>query len=211
MDMGSGKGYLTFSLYDFLIREYGLNATICGVELREQLVSFCNELAVKNQFTNLHFEAKDINDFEGKIDMLIALHACDTATDIAIAKGIKARADIIIVAPCCHKQIRRQMDANASSIFQPMLKHGIFCERTAEMLTDTIRALLLELHGYKTKVFEFISTEHTAKNVMIVATLQSKNNLQIEKILMQIDCLKQQFGINSHFLEQLLAEYDSNL
>lgn len=213
VDMGSGKGYLTFSLYDFLVREHALKASVCGVELREQLVDFCNKLALKNQFTNLHFEAKDINDFEGKIDMLIALHACDTATDIAIAKGIKAQADIIIVAPCCHKQIRRQMDiniSNISNVFQPILKYGIFCERTAEMLTDTIRALLLEVHGYKTKVFEFISTEHTAKNVMIVATLQSKNNLQTEKIGVQINDLKQQFGIKTHFLEQLLADFDAN-
>lgn len=210
VDMGSGKGYLTFSLYDFLVREHGLQAEVCGVELREQLVTFCNELAAKNQFINLHFEAKNINDFEGKIDMLIALHACDTATDIAIAKGIKAQADIIIVAPCCHKQIRRQMNVNTSDIFQPILKYGIFCERTAEILTDTIRALLLEMYGYKTKVFEFISTEHTAKNVMIVATLQTKNKVQNEKILAQIHNLKQQFGIKTHFLEQLLADFDKN-
>ncbi len=206
VDMGSGKGYLTFALYDFLVREHGLKVEVCGVELREQLVNFCNELAIKNQFVNLHFEAKDINDFEEKIDMLIALHACDTATDIAIAKGIKAEADIIIVAPCCHKQIRRQMEANASGIFQPILKHGIFCERTAEILTDTIRALLLEAYGYKTKVFEFISTEHTAKNVMIIATLQGKNNNISKKSFEQIENLKQQFAIKSHFLEELLQE-----
>lgn len=206
VDMGSGKGYLTFALYDFLTNQCDLTPEVFGIELRKQLVDFCNKLAIKNQFTKLVFEAKDIIEFEEKIDMLIALHACDTATDIAIAKGIKANAAIIVVAPCCHKQIRRQLEASVSGVFQPILKHGIFCERTAEMITDTIRALLLEVHGYKTKVFEFISTEHTAKNVMIVATLQQKNLVQSQKILLQIDNLKQQFGIQSHFLEQLLAE-----
>ena len=112
-------------------------------------------MAKKSGFHQLQFIAKDINDFEvEKLDVLIALHACDIATDIAIAKGIQSNAGLIVVAPCCHKQIRKEM--NCSSELAPILKHGILEERQAELVTDGIRALLMEAHGYKTKVFEFI-------------------------------------------------------
>ncbi|MFM2268490.1 MAG: hypothetical protein RL757_1931 [Bacteroidota bacterium] len=202
VDMGSGKGYLTFALYDFL-QQIDANPKVFGIELRPHLVEFGNQLATKIGYENLKFEAKDINDFSGKMDLLIALHACDVATDVAIAKGMEADAEIIVVAPCCHKQIRKAM--TSAGIFEPMVQHGILRERMAEMLTDTIRALILEENGYQTKVFEFISMEHTAKNVMIVATKKSKKN---EKIAAQsraeIEALKQQFGIENHFLDTIL-------
>ena len=130
--------------------------------------------------------------------MLIALHACDIATDIAIAKGIQSDASIIIVAPCCHKQIRKEM--NCSTSMQSILRHGILLERQAELVTDGIRALLLEANGYSTKVFEFISTEHTPKNVMIVATRGKIN----EDALGKIKSIKKEFGIGEHYLERLL-------
>lgn len=199
VDMGSGKGYLTFALYDFLTRSKTINPTIVGIELREHLVSYCNDLAKQSNFKNLSFIAQDIMDFPAdQMDMLIALHACDIATDLAIAKGIKANAEIIIVAPCCHKQIRKDM--NCTNAMQSVLQHGILAERQAELLTDGIRSLLLEVHGYKTKVFEFISTEHTPKNVMIVAT-KSKPK---PELLKQIAAIKKQFGITTHYLETLL-------
>jgi Methyltransferase domain len=198
-DFGSGKGYLTFALYDFLMSNLAMTPLVLGFELRENLVNFCNNLADKNAFNNLKFIAQDINDFETEyLDMLIALHACDIATDIAIAKGIKAHAKIIIVAPCCHKQIRKQLAVKNE--MQPILKHGILEERQAELLTDGIRALLLEAHGYKTKVFEFISTEHTPKNVMIVGV---KNKPQKEA-LAQVARIKEHYGIEYHHLEKLL-------
>ncbi len=198
-DFGSGKGYLTFALYDFLISNTKMTPSVLGFELRENLVNFCNNLAEKMAFQNLKFFAQDINDFETeRLDMLIALHACDIATDIAIAKGIKANAKIIIVAPCCHKQIRKQLAVKNE--MQPILKHGILEERQAELLTDGIRALLLEAHGYKTKVFEFISTEHTPKNVMIVGI---KNRPQKEA-LTQVARIKEHYGIDYHHLEKLL-------
>ena len=198
-DFGSGKGYLTFALYDFLISHTKMTPSVLGFELRENLVNFCNNLAEKSNFQNLKFFAQDINDFETeRLDMLIALHACDIATDIAIAKGIKANAKIIIVAPCCHKQIRKQLAVKNE--MQPILKHGILEERQAELLTDGIRALLLEAHGYKTKVFEFISTEHTPKNVMIIGI---KNRPQKEA-LAQVARIKEHYGIEYHHLEKLL-------
>jgi hypothetical protein len=198
-DFGSGKGYLTFALYDFLISNTKMTPSVLGFELRDNLVNFCNALAEKNDYKNLKFVAQDINDFETeRLDMLIALHACDIATDIALSKGIKANAKIIIVAPCCHKQIRKQLAVKNE--MQPILKHGILEERQAELLTDGIRALLLEAHGYKTKVFEFISTEHTPKNVMIVGI---KNRPQKEA-LAQVARIKEHYGIEYHHLEKLL-------
>ena len=199
VDMGSGKGYLTFALYDYLVKELKHKINITGIELRPNLVVASNQLAREIDFKQLHFIARDINDFNDKIDMLIALHACDIATDIVIAKGIKAQASIIIVAPCCHKQVRKDMDC--TSDLQSILQHGILKERQAELLTDGIRALLMEAHGYKTKVFEFISTEHTPKNLMIVGTKAKVN----EQALQKVDAIKTEFGIEKHFLEELLT------
>jgi SAM-dependent methyltransferase len=203
-DFGSGKGYLTFALYDYLTATLKATPSVFGFELRENLVTLCNDIAHKNEFSNLKFITQDINDFEEThLDMLIALHACDIATDIAIAKGIKAQAKIIVVAPCCHKQIRKQLAVKNE--MQPILRHGIMEERQAEILTDGIRALLLEAHGYKTKVFEFISTEHTPKNVMIVGI---KNHAKKEAFA-QIERIKTHYGIAYHHLETLLENYSA--
>jgi len=199
VDMGSGKGYLTFALYSHLCNELGMQPTITGIELRQKLVDFCNELAQKAGYSKLSFLAKDIHDFHPeRIDMLIALHACDIATDVAIAKGIRSGAEIIIVAPCCHKQIRKQMACRTG--MQAILRHGILEERQAELLTDGIRSLLMEAHGYQTKVFEFISTEHTAKNLMIVGTKGKRN----EEALESVKAIKKDYGIEYHYLEKLL-------
>jgi hypothetical protein len=201
VDMGSGKGYLTFALYDYLVNQKELTVKMTGIELREGLVEQCNGIAKKYAFDQLEFVAGDIHEYqpEGGIDMLIALHACDTATDEAIAKGIRADAKIIVVAPCCHKQVRKAMKPPAD--LRPMLQHGILLERQAEMLTDAIRSLLLEANGYKTKVFEFIGTEHTPKNVMITAV---KSNAK-PGALGEIETLKSSFGLSHHHLEKLLA------
>ncbi len=200
LDVGSGKGYLTFALYDYLKNTLRKKPQIAGIELRKNLVDLTNDLAEKCQFDQLQFFAKDINDYEVKnLDVLIALHACDIATDIAIAKGIQSNAALIVVAPCCHKQIRKTM--NAQSELNPILKHGILEERQAEIITDGIRALLMEAHGYKTKVFEFISTEHTSKNLMIVGQKSKTNTAALEKI----EAIKKSFGIKQHYLEKLLG------
>ncbi len=199
VDMGSGKGYLTFALYDHLNQNHGMNAQITGIELRPQLVEFCNNLASEAAYQGLNFMAMDIMDYpSSEMDMLIALHACDIATDIAIAKGIKSNAEIIIVAPCCHKQVRKSM--SPKDTFGKMLKHGILLERQAELLTDSIRSLLMEASGYRTKVFEFISTEHTPKNMMIVGMKGKKKPSAFETVTE----LKNEFGIEYHYLERLL-------
>lgn len=203
-DMGSGKGYLTFALYDFLHNRLGLAPQITGIELRQPLVEFCQQTAAACGFEGLHFKALDIAQYHPpRLDMLIALHACDTATDLALFTGIQQKAGIIVAAPCCHKQVRRDM--TAQNEMAPLLKFGILEERQAEILTDGIRALLLEANGYATKVFEFISTEHTPKNVMITAQRQ-KNNPPNKRqaALEKVAALKQGFGIKKHQLESML-------
>ena len=202
-DMGSGKGYLTFALYAFLRNHYQLKPRIIGIELRQNLVDQCNRIAESNGFEGLRFMAQDIQQFRPEaLDMLIALHACDTATDLALAAGILNQAKMIVVAPCCHKQIRRDM--NAHNELQPLMRFGILEERQAELLTDGIRALLLESEGYKTKVFEFISTEHTPKNVMITAIHQGKTAAKSSAAREKVAALKAGFGIGEHYLEKLL-------
>jgi hypothetical protein len=138
--------------------------------------------------------------------VLIALHACDTATDDAIYKGITANADLIVVAPCCHKQIRKEIEKyKVKNELDFLLKHGIFLERQAEMVTDGLRSLLLEYYGYTTKVFEFVSEANTPKNVMIVAEKKAKTQAQQEEILKKIKETKAYFGIEFHYLEKLMG------
>lgn len=199
VDMGSGKGYLTFALYDYLARQQGYDVQMVGVELRPDLVEYCNEVARQSGFSGLSFVAGDIEAFpDGQIDMLIALHACDTATDLALAKGVKAGAQHLVVAPCCHKQLRR--DARPPAALQPLERYGILWERQMELLTDALRALLLEARGYATKSIEFVGVEHTPKNVMITAVKASPNPGATD----QIAALKTQFGVAAHALEALL-------
>jgi len=164
-DMGCGKGYLTFAASDLL----GERADVCGVEARADLVEFCSTTAAEQGLAQrLSFRVGTIAKTDvGAADVLIALHACDTATDDALAKGVAAGAALLVVAPCCQKEIRPQLVS--PPVLSAALKHGIFEERQAEFVTDALRAQLLEWAGYRTRVIEFISTEHTAKNTMITA------------------------------------------
>jgi SAM-dependent methyltransferase len=205
VDMGSGKGYLTFALYDYLRNVLKYDTKVTGVEYREDLVSLCNKIASASKFETLMFTQGTIQDFDNTdFNILIALHACDTATDDAIFKGIQADADLIVVAPCCHKQIRREMEKSKGPgqlLF--LTKNGIFLERQAEMVTDGLRSLLLQYAGYKTKVMEFVSDVHTPKNVMIVATTINQK-LQKEKVLKEIHDAMLFFGIDRHHLADLM-------
>ncbi|MDB5257924.1 MAG: SAM-dependent methyltransferase [Chitinophagaceae bacterium] len=202
-DMGSGKGYLTFALYDYLHNKLGLDVKVVGIELRQELVASCNSIAKRCGFGGLTFESKRIEEFANeRIDVLIALHACDTATDDAIQKGLSASAALIICAPCCHKQIRQQLKGKEQH--SPLLKYGIFKERQFEMVTDTIRALIMEQHQYSTKIFEFISNEHTRKNVMLIGVKNSKA-IHSPSIQGQIESLKKEFGIEYHYLEKIVS------
>ena len=203
-DFGSGKAYLTFAMHDYLTNSLGLDAQVTGVELRQNLVDLCSKTVEKLHLTGLRFEQGDVKHFKARgINVMIALHACDTATDYALHMGIATGAEIIMCSPCCHKQIRPQI--KLPEVLAPMLVHGIHLGQEAEMVTDSLRALLLEANGYDTKVFEFISLEHTSKNKMILATKrkQSRDNTQI---LQQIAQIKQFYGIKEHCLESLLQQ-----
>ncbi len=202
-DMGAGKGYLTFALYDFLTNNQKKNVKMTGVEYRDELVTTCNSIARKSNFDNLNFIQGTIEKTAlDRIDILIALHACDTATDEAIYRGIKADASLIVCAPCCHKQIRKQF--NVTNELHNVVKFGILKERQAEIITDSLRALIMEAHGYQTNVFEFISTEHTPKNVMIVGRKIRERNPDRQRLFDSIAAIKQLFGIEKHYLETLL-------
>lgn len=206
IDNGSGKGYLTFATYDYLTNVREMNVMMQGVETQENLVKFGNNLAQKSQFSGLKFVQSNISDFKAeKTDILIALHACDTATDDAIYMGIKAEAKLIIVSPCCHKQIRNQMKITENNVLEPVLKYGIMLERQAEIITDGLRSLILNLNGYKTKIFEFVQYDNTSKNLIITAEKgEMPSPEEKEKIQKQITAIKNKFGIKYHYLEKLI-------
>jgi SAM-dependent methyltransferase len=203
VDVGSGKGYLTFALYDYLNNVRGVRAQVTGVEARGELVELCNEVARRAGFERLVFKTGFIDDFEPPpTDVLIALHACDTATDDAIHKGVGAAASVIVTAPCCHKEVRPQIVAPEQ--LRGVLRHGHLLEREAESVTDSLRALLLESAGYRVKVFEFVSNEHTRKNTMIAA-VRREGAADTDAALAEFRALKEFYGIREQRLERLLC------
>jgi SAM-dependent methyltransferase len=208
VDFGSGKGYLTFALHNYLHNILHNEAKVTGVELREGLVDLCNATAAKLEGAQLHFVCGDVKTHAPEYcDVMIALHACDTATDHAIHYGIRSQASIIMCSPCCHKQIRQQMCSPA--LLKPILQYGVHMGQEADMVTDTLRALLLEANGYRTKVFEFVSTEHTDKNKMILAVKRrqdDKNTAARQEALEQVLAIKNFYSIREHCLEGLLQQ-----
>lgn len=204
VDFGSGKGYLTFALYDYLANNQKL-PHVTGVELNPKMVEFCQGVAAQSDFQHLDFFQGDVRTYAPeKLDVMIALHACDVATDFAIHTGIRLNAQMIMCAPCCHKELRPQL--KSPTVLAPMLQFGIHAGQQAEMLTDTIRALLLNAYGYDTKVFEFVALEHTSKNKMILATKRKNFIAPDTQVLAQIKALKDMYGIQQHSLELLLND-----
>ncbi|MEJ2900056.1 SAM-dependent methyltransferase [Acinetobacter sp. NS-4] len=204
VDFGSGKGYLTFALYDYLAK-HDQTPFVTGVELNPKMVEFCQGVAQRSDFQQLDFFQGDVRTYQPEhLDVMIALHACDVATDFAIHTGIRLNAQMIMCAPCCHKELRPQL--KSPEVLKPMLQFGIHAGQQAEMLTDTIRALLLKAYGYETKVFEFVALEHTSKNKMILATKRKDYQAPDPQVLAQIQALKQMYGIQKHSLELLLND-----
>ena len=205
LDFGAGKGYLTFAVHH-LLQQRGQQPQVVGVDLREDLCSLCNQAASRLALSGLRFEAGDVaSHAPGPVDIMIALHACDTATDVAMHRGITSGAAIILCSPCCHKQLRPQM--KAPPLLQPMLRHGIHMAEQAEMLTDTLRALLLQSAGYDTQVFEFVSPEHTSKNKMVLAVRRAQPlpKAPRQALCQQVSDLKAFYGVQTQHLESLLT------
>ena len=204
VDFGSGKGYLTFALYDY-VNQHFQTPKVTGVELNPKMVEFCQNIAQASDFSQLDFFQGDVRTYEPEhLDVMIALHACDVATDFAIHTGIRLGAQVIMCAPCCHKELRPQLQS--PKVIQPMLQFGIHAGQQAEMLTDTIRALLLKAYGYETKVFEFVALEHTSKNKMILATKRKDFSEPDAEVIAQIQDLKKMYGIQKHSLELLMND-----
>ena len=181
LDFGSGKSYLTFSAYYYLTEILKLNVKIIGIDLKKEVIENCNNIAKKLNFNNLEFIYGDIIDYENKnkIDMVISLHACNTATDIALLKSLGWNAKVFFAVPCCQKELNNQLD----STFIPfMLKHGIIKEKFSTLLTDSIRSEVLEVFGYKSDIVEFISEENTPKNQLIRA-YKTTDKINFEKLV----------------------------
>jgi len=204
VDFGSGKGYLTFAVHDWLRHAQGLNATVTGVELRDDMVALCAGVINRLGLVGMQYEQGDVRNYHpANLNVVIALHACDVATDHAIHLGVRAGADIIMCSPCCHKEIRPQL--LSPHPMGPILQHGIHLGQQAEMLTDGLRALLLEACGYDTQVFEFISLDHTNKNKMILAVKRAQQT-DAQPVWQQIADIKHFYGIQAQCLERLLKQ-----
>jgi len=198
IDFGCGKAYLTFALYDYLVLKMGYNVEIVGLDLKENVIKFCSDLARKLKYDDLRFEQGDIKGFDqfSNVDMVISLHACDTATDEALAKAVNWGANVILAVPCCQHELLKKIK-NEKMI--SMMKYGIIKEKLSSLITDSLRANVLEIMGYRTQVLEFIDMEHTPKNVMIRAFFEETPN--VDKVVKQYKEFKKQWQVSPYIEE----------
>jgi SAM-dependent methyltransferase len=184
LDFGCGKSYLTFAMYYYLRELKGYDVNIIGLDLKTDVIEKCNSLALRYGYEKLHFYHGDIADYEGVscVDMVVTLHACDTATDYALAKAVEWGAEVILSVPCCQHEVNKQIK---NEMLEPVLRYGILKERMSALITDAVRADLLESKGYDTQILEFIDMEHTPKNLLIRAVRTGKRSDQgkLEKML----------------------------
>ena len=188
IDFGCGKSYLTFAMYYYLKELNGFDIRVIGLDLKQDVIDHCNQLARTSGFEKLAYYHGDIASYEGvdQVDMVVTLHACDTATDYALAKAVRWNASVILSVPCCQHELNRQMK---NDMLEPVLQYGLLKERMAALYTDGIRAEILENHGYRTQILEFIDMEHTPKNVLIRAVKEGKGKKNGKKLQEMMDFL----------------------
>ena len=196
VDFGAGKSYLTFVLYHYLTYTKKIDATIIGIDLKEAVIKNNNDLALKYGYKNPSFIHGDINEIElSDIDMVISLHACDVATDFALNKALKWKVKYIVSVPCCQNELYKQLQSNS---FSAMIKYGVVKDRISAIITDTVRANVLEYSGYKTQVIEYIDSDHSLKNLMIRARY---TGYQDDSALENIVNLQNEFNFKQKLLE----------
>src|SRR5262249_2310015 len=205
LDCGCGSSYLTFATYHYLNNIRGIPARLVGVDTNTGLIEKGAALAARLEYGDLCFQNTPIIAFEAECapDLVMALHACDTATDEAIAQAIRAEAHMLVCAPCCHHDLNEQLSLESGGVFGPVLRHGILKQRMADILTDSFRALALRIMGYRTDVIEFVASEHTAKNLMIRAIRASRPGEP--QFVREYTQLKQFWGVTP-YIERLLGE-----
>ncbi|MGB3368828.1 MAG: SAM-dependent methyltransferase [Acidaminobacteraceae bacterium] len=209
VDFGCGKAYLTFALYHYLVNELKLNVNIVGLDLKKDVIEYCSEVASELGYSKLKFQVGDIRDYNSDVDvsMVVSLHACDIATDIALAKSVSWNAKVIFAVPCCQHEM---FDKVRSKSLSPMLKHGIVKEKLSSLITDSVRGLKLESLGYEVNMMEFIDMEHTPKNILIKAIREELSDLEadtLESRNHKYESFKRQFGLEKTFIDEAFDTY----
>ena len=203
IDFGCGKAYLTFALYYYFNKIKNINVQIVGLDLKKEVIDFCNSVVKKLNYSKLRFEYGDIKDYNTNqvVDMVVTLHACDNATDAALVKAIKWNTSTILSVPCCQHEFFDKID---NDNLEPMLKHGLIKERLSSLVTDSLRSLFLETKGYKVQLVEFVDMEHTPKNILIRAT---KANVR-EEAINEYENFKKFWSLDDIFIEKYFIQED---